>query len=468
MSNPGPATTVTPTYVGGGNPVTVGTGQTSGVTAPVVAAGTQSNSLFNATGAGSIIKYQTAIIPFAVPATTAAQNTSSVSSTLQLGYQFATNSVYVVNKKTQQACLGIGGVTCATSGIINVNYINVSSAAITPTGEANDVIELRVNPLTTTASLSPNNVPINTTTEQIFTLATSATSPIICLPGTLAIVNKPTNQAGLAYSQFGRVVAQNQVAVQFGVVTSGAVTTGVTPTAAETWNFAFLPQLAAYCQTFVYGIPAVNAATAASSCSEGTSAVTGILASDIVSGISRATTQVSTSVIGGYVGAANQINVQYINPFASATPTSSEVYLATIQRNAPLHPLMIYSTTCAATTCAATTTVEATTTVTGLVVSSSVIVNKPTLTPGILVVNARVSAANTLAIQYANLTTTSISIPAEVYTIGNVQLQGPGLGNTTTAGLFVAQSYYPNQQQSMQLANAMRAALVGLNAISGT
>src|SRR5258708_26432052 len=206
MANPGPATTVTPTYVGGGNPATVGTGQTSGVVSPQSVPGTQSASLYNATGAGSIIKYQTAIIPFAVPATTAAQNTSSVSSTLQLGYQFATNSVYVVNKPTQQAGLGIGGVTCATSKIINVNYINVSSAAITPTGEANDVIEFRPNPLVTSASLSPTNVPINTTVEQIFTLPTIATAPIICLPGSIDMVNQLTRHACSASSPYTRAV----------------------------------------------------------------------------------------------------------------------------------------------------------------------------------------------------------------------------------------------------------------------
>jgi hypothetical protein len=227
-----------------------------------------------------------------------------------------------------------------------------------------------------------------------------------------------------------------------------------------------LPQLNAYNPTIIYGIPAVNAATAASSASEGTSAVKGIQVADVVSGISRATTQVSTSVIGGYVGAANQINIQYINPFASATPTSSEVYLATVQRQAPLNPLMIYNQLLNATTCAATTTVEATTTVTGLVVSTSVIINKPSLTPGIMVVGARVSAVNVLAIQYANLTTTSINVPAEVYTIGNLQLQGPGLGNTTTAGLFVAQSYYPSLQQSATLAAALMTALNTIDTVA--
>jgi len=59
-------------------------------------------------------------------------------------------------------------------------------------------------------------------------------------------------------------------------------------------------------------------------------------------------------------------------------------------------------------------------------------------------------------------------VPDETYLIGNIQLQGPGLGVTTTAGLFVAQSYFPAAQQSMRLGAALRAALVQLNMIAGT
>lgn len=462
MPNLGPASQISGVYVGGGSPVTLGTGQTSGVVAPINAPGTQSNSLFSTASTGVVIKYQTAIIPLSVAATTAVQNTSSVTTNIQLGYQFATNSVYAINKATQQAGLGIGGVFCGTSGIINVNYTNVSGAAITPTAEANDVIEFRTSPITTTATLSPSNIPINTTVEQIFTVAGN-----IGLPGTVAIVNKPSNQTALCYSPFARIVSANTVGITFGVITSGAVTTGVTPTASEVYSFAFVGNLNAYNPTVIYGIGAAQQATAASSMTEQTSAVTGTLATDTVSGISKPAIQATTSVIGGRVTSAGVVGIAYANLFASQTPTSSEVYLCTIQKQQPLNPSVIYTAALNATTCAATTSVEATTTVTGLLVSSSVLVNKPTLTPGIMITNARVSAANTLAIQYTNFTTSSISVPSETYTIANLQLQGPGLGYTTTAGLFVAQSYYPAIDQSKLMANALRQALLSLNAITG-
>lgn len=462
MSNPGPATQVSGVYVGGGSPVTIGNGQTSGVVAPINVPGTQSNSLFSTASTGVVIKYQTAIIPLQVAATTAVQNTSSVTTNIQVGYQFATSSVYAVNKPTHQAGLGIGGVFCGTSGIINVNYSNVSNGATTPTGEANDVLEFRTSPITTTATLSPSPVPVNTTTEQVFTVTGG-----ICLPGTVALVNKPSNQTALCYSPFARVVGVNQVAVTFGVITSGAVTTAITPTAAEAYSFAFLPNCNAYSPTVIYGIGAAQQATTASSMTEQTSAVTGTLGTDTVSGISKPAIQATTSVIGGRVTSAGVVGIAYANLFASQTPTSSEVYLCTIQKQQPLNPVVIYTQALNATTCAATTSVEATTTVTGLLVSSSVLVNKPTLTPGIMITNARVSAANTLAIQYSNFTTTSIAVPAETYTIANVQLQGPGLGYTTTAGLFVSQAYYPAIDQSKLMANALRSALISLNAISG-
>lgn len=66
---------------------------------------------------------------------------------------------------------------------------------------------------------------------------------------------------------------------------------------------------------------------------------------------------------------------------------------------------------------AANTTAEQTFTVTGLVVGDQVIVSKPTLTAGLGIVNARVSAANTLAITFINCTASPIDAAAENYII---------------------------------------------------
>ena len=67
---------------------------------------------------------------------------------------------------------------------------------------------------------------------------------------------------------------------------------------------------------------------------------------------------------------------------------------------------------------AATTTSEQTFTVTGLNVGDFIDVNKPTNQVGLGITNSRVSAANTLAVTFMNLTAATITpTAAEIYTI---------------------------------------------------
>ena len=65
-----------------------------------------------------------------------------------------------------------------------------------------------------------------------------------------------------------------------------------------------------------------------------------------------------------------------------------------------------------------TTTTEQTFTVTGLILGDFVDVAKPTNQPGLSVANSRVSAANTLAITFVNLSSATITPTAsEIYNI---------------------------------------------------
>ncbi len=70
---------------------------------------------------------------------------------------------------------------------------------------------------------------------------------------------------------------------------------------------------------------------------------------------------------------------------------------------------------------AANTTSEQTFSVPGLAVTDIVIVNKPSHTAGLGIVNARVSAANTLALTFQNTTAASIDAGAENYTIVSIR-----------------------------------------------
>jgi hypothetical protein len=64
---------------------------------------------------------------------------------------------------------------------------------------------------------------------------------------------------------------------------------------------------------------------------------------------------------------------------------------------------------------------EQTFTVPGLQVGDSLDVNKPSTQAGLSIGNVRVSAANTLAIQYVNTTAGAIVPAAETYIIGGMR-----------------------------------------------
>ena len=81
-----------------------------------------------------------------------------------------------------------------------------------------------------------------------------------------------------------------------------------------------------------------------------------------------------------------------------------------------------FSVTIDPTAVGANNTSEQTFTVTGITTNDRMIVNKPTHTAGLIIANARCSAANTLAITFGNVTGVSIDPPSEVYRIVSIRL----------------------------------------------
>lgn len=79
---------------------------------------------------------------------------------------------------------------------------------------------------------------------------------------------------------------------------------------------------------------------------------------------------------------------------------------------------LLVSATLSPVSVGANTIVEQSFTVQGLQTTDFVNVGKPTVQPGLGIVNSRVSAANTLAIAFANVTSATITpTAAEVYTV---------------------------------------------------
>lgn len=81
----------------------------------------------------------------------------------------------------------------------------------------------------------------------------------------------------------------------------------------------------------------------------------------------------------------------------------------------------------------AATTVERTYTILGLLVGDIITINKPQLDAGLALVNARVSAADTLALQFANVTAGALSITASTYLVQVDRPAYPSVAQIPTA-----------------------------------
>lgn len=97
---------------------------------------------------------------------------------------------------------------------------------------------------------------------------------------------------------------------------------------------------------------------------------------------------------------------------------------------------MILSVTLSPTSVANATSAEQTFTVAGLQVEDFVAVNKPSTQAGLVIGNVRVSAANTLAIEFGNLTAATITpTAAEVYTVHVVRYENAPASGTAPSGI---------------------------------
>jgi hypothetical protein len=405
---------------------------------------------------GIVATYSSTQSPSSVAQGTTAEQTLTIQSGSGMQMQLTAGDLVFVNKPTSQAGLGVGNVRVSSTNTLGITYINVPAAggSITPTAsEAYSVVAIRGMP-SLSPVLSPAAVPANSTAEQYFN--------VTGLPvGFLVQVNKPTAQAGLDIVGC-RVVSNNLLGITFCNVTSSPIT----PTVSQTYNVICLPGLDAVDNEICYGfnVGTVGAIGAGLIVSGGSTTLTGILATDLVAGLFKPTPQAAATnaaLLSYGIPTANTLTLYFTGIGSGATPTASEVYGVHTFRMNPAAPLVLYSQTLAPSSVASATTAEQTFTVTGLVAGSPVWVNKPSWTSGLGISGVRVSAANTLAINYINTSGAAITPPSETYIIGNFQTPSPGAGNC------VYQTASPVISSLANLGNAQRAALTSLGLMAG-
>lgn len=407
---------------------------------------------------GVIGTYVSTQSPSAVAQGTTAEQTLTIVSGTGGQLLAATTDMVFVNKPTSQAGLGYGNVRISSSNTLGITFDNIPAAGgnITPTASQGYVITIirGMGSYMLTATLSPAAVAANTTVEQLFTVTGVRV-------GDLVQVNKPTAQAGLDIGGV-RVSANNQIGITFINDTAAAIT----PTASEVYNIISLPGLDAANNDVMYGFNAgtIGAISAGVVISGGSTTLTGLLATDMVTGIFKPTpqataTNIATPVYG--IPTANTLTLYFLGTGTGSTPTASEIYGIRTWRMNPAAPLLLYSTSLAPVSVAAATTAEQTFTVTGLISGTPVWVNKPTQQAGLAILGCRVSATNTLAINYGNMTASAIVPAAETYMIGNFQTPTPGAGNV------VFQSVNAVLTANTTANNAQRSALVTLGLVAG-
>lgn len=243
-------------------------------------------------------------------------------------------------------------------------------------------------------------------------------------PGMLAMVSKPTLNAGVGIGG-ARVAGNNSVAITF-VNNTAAV---VTPTS-EAYTIFVSNEMPVVNKTHLYGVSATFGGTGASTTSEQSVSLTGLSTTDTILGVSKPTAQTGLIVGTGRVSSANNLSLVFGNISPSMiTPTAQETYTLGAWKRTTTDPLLIYTPLLSPASVAANTTAEQTFTVTGLVSGSAVWVNKPSYQVGLSITGCRVSAADTLAITFQNNTAAAIVPTAEVYTVGNFTIPGPGTNN---------------------------------------
>lgn len=403
---------------------------------------------------GVIATYSTTQSPTAVTANTSGERSMTVQTGSGFAMQLATTDLCYINKPTSQAGLGMGNIRVSAANTAQVTFANWTGGSITPTAsEVYQIVALRGLP-TISVTLSPTAVAANTTIEQQFAVTGLAA-------GSLVQVVKPTSQAGLDIVGC-RVVSNGVLGITFVNVTASPIT----PTASESYTVFGLFGLDAanndvFCQMNQGTVGAIGAGVVASG---GSTAFTGVLATDVLTGSFKPTSQAAATnavTLAGAVLAANSITPYFNGIGTGLTPTANECYTFRLARLSPAAPLVLYTPTLTPVAVAANTTAEQTFTVTGLVAGSPVWINKPSWTNGIGIAGVRVSAANTLAITFTNSTGAAITPPAEIYTLGNFQTPAPGAGNA------VYQTVYRAGEALATLVNAVRQALVSKGIFAG-
>ncbi len=365
-----------------------------------------------------------------------------------------TTDLIIVNKPTVDAGIGLCMSRVSTATAIALCFANVTAGTLTPTVTQSYLVTSVGTNMLLSQALTPAAVAAATIVEQTFNV-TGVNA------GMLVNVNKPTTQSGLGVLS-ARGVSNGVLGITF-INPTAAV---LTPTAGETYKIAALPGLVAASPILQYGMAIGSVTSAANTTAEKILQENTLLGSDIWVGATKPTLQAGIGITGGRVSPTSAAAyVTIVNATAAVvTPTSTELYGVTIYRPIAGAIMSVYTQTITPVAVAANISAEQTFTVTGLVSGAPVAISPQanvSAIPGVGIAGARISATNTLALNFINATATSITPAAFSCLIAQFNIGAPTAGNSVVQQI----SHIGNTLVSET--NAIRSALVSTGLILG-
>jgi hypothetical protein len=358
----------------------------------------------------------------------------------------------IVNNPGVTAGIGNGNARVSAANSVGMTLINATAATATPqASQSYSIVCFKGFTGAGTVTLSPAAIAPATVIEQTYNVTGVRA-------GELIVVNKPTCDVGVDIVGM-RAVSEGVLGLTWANPTAATVT----PTASQSYTVISVPGIQPQSNIRQEVVVASLSAVTNVHADEQALTLADVVATDVCIGISKATAQAGLGVVGARVSTTSTVGIVLMNPTAATiTPTASDSYTVVLSGEKPVGLLKLYTPTLTPVAVAANTCAEQTFTVTGLLASTSAWVNKPSFTSGLGIVGVRVTAADTLGINYYNGTAASITPPAEAYLVGNFQQKPPAAGGS------ILQKCMETEVLSDSLMNEIQAVLAAKGLMKGS
>jgi hypothetical protein len=272
------------------------------------------SALYTVVAIRGLGKLTSSLVPAAVPASTTMEQQFTIPG-IQVG------SLVQVSKPTSQTGLDIGGCRAVSNNVIGITFVNVTSAAITPTSaETYTVTSLNGLDAVNNEIMYGFNVgsPGSETTGLVVSGGSTALNGLATTDSIYGIY-KPTAQAAASAGiPFAVISAANTLALYY---LSQATWT---PTSGEVYGIK-TARINPVAPLLLYSQQLAPVAVSATTTAEQTFTVSGLVASSAV-WVNKPSFQPGLAICGVRVSAVNTLAITYLNTTSASITPTTEVY----------------------------------------------------------------------------------------------------------------------------------------------